>query len=287
MLAVEQTPTRVGAWAGTVMWSRWVPASRSYALVKSVDGRAALRVGVPPRRKAPFDIDLGTGPSDEIYAVYTRRGDIYRLDVQTGKETKLDGLSSKAEEREPSIMDGRVAFVRNDRLWMGDMSGAAPRRLGRHRFVQTTEMGVGHIAYVENVSTTFGTDRVRIHNVSTGADQGIYDAESGGANAAGVTRPTYVAGGFLWARTNLGSGKGNRIIRYYVHGSGLTYAQGSPDYGSTAWAGRALGVATARSHDHIDDASPGVVEYACGYEHERSCRVELTGQLKYGIDPDE
>ena len=41
----------------------------------------------------------------------------------------------------------------------------------------------------------------------------------------------------MWARKNLGSGAGNRIVRYTLPGSKLSYASGSPRYNSTAWAG--------------------------------------------------
>ena len=52
---------------------------------------------------------------------------------------------------------------------------------------------------------------------------------SGGANYANTTRPTYVTSpqGFMWVRTNQGSGTGNRFVRYTLRGSKLTYAQGS------------------------------------------------------------
>lgn len=287
-LAFEQAPTRVAAWAGTVMWSRFDPASRTYSLLKSVDGRAAVRVAVPPRRQ-PFDLDLGTNRSDETYAVYTRNGNIYSLNAQTGKESALAGLNSpKADEREPSIMGGKVAFVRDGRLWIGDMTGAAPKSVGDARYVQTTELGVGHVAYVVSTGGDFGGEQVRIRDLRSGADKDVYEAVSGGANAAEVTRPTYVDGddGFLWARTNLGSGKGNRIIRYFGDGSELAYAQGSPDYGSTAWAGRNLGVATARSLEHNDDASRRTVGDSCGYGEEHYCRVDLTGALRFGLKPE-
>ena len=79
-----------------------------------------------------------------------------------------------------------------------------------------------------------------MRNLSTGHDEVVYRAFSGGANDADVTRPTYDAetNAFVWARTNIGSGAGNRIVRYTLPGSKLTYAQGSPRYNTTAWAGR-------------------------------------------------
>ena len=61
-----------------------------------------------------------------------------------------------------------------------------------------------------------------------------------GWDQTGVTRPTYVdrPEGFVWARTNDASNTGNRIVRYTLHGSRLSYATGTPNYNSSAWAGR-------------------------------------------------
>ena len=105
--------------------------------------------------------------------------------------------------------------------------------------------------------------------------------EQGGANFAGVTKPAYSAdfNGFLWARTNLGSGTGNRLVRYQLTGSKLSYAQGSPRYNSTSWASPQLGAATASSLDGSD--SPGACEDA-GVKY---CQVTLTGPLSFTLRP--
>ena len=122
---------------------------------------------------------------------------------------------------------------------------------------------------------------VHVRNISTGHDQAIYRATSGGANFAGVTRPTYDAdtNAFVWARKNLGSGTGNRIVRYTLPGSKLSYAQGSPRYNSTSWAGAQLGAATASSLDAGD--SPG----ACDDAGVHYCYVTVTGPLSFTLRP--
>ena len=86
-----------------------------------------------------------------------------------------------------------------------------------------------HIAYVEAVPLGFAGLQVHVRNIRTGADRMVYRAVSGGANAARVTRPSYIASpeAFLWARTNNGSGRGNRLVRYTLRGSKLAYAQGN------------------------------------------------------------
>jgi hypothetical protein len=287
-LAVELAPTRVAAWNGTVMWSHFDPVSKTYTLVKSVGGGAPVPVGVPARAGTPFDIDLGTNRSGSTYGVYTRDGDIYRLNVATGRETKLDALSAPGhQERDPTIMRGEIAFIREvgafHQLRIGNTTSGSrgTRLLVRKRSILGAELGTRHIAYVESVPSAWREVHVRIRNVSTGVDHRVYRAASGGANAADVTRPSYIASpeGFLWARTNSGSGRGNRLVRYTLRGSKLSYAQGSPFYNSTAWAGDALGAATATSLDG------GESQGACVDGDRNYCAVAVTGPLQFDLKP--
>jgi hypothetical protein len=287
-LASELAPTRVAAWEGTVMWSRFDPVTKTYTLVKSVDGAAPVAVGVGPREGAPFDIDLGTNRSGSTFAVYTRDGDIFRLNVATGTETKIEKLSSPTlAERDPTIQRGEIAFIRRshgrDELRIGNTTRGAKgsRLLVRTRSIVSAELGVTHVAYVRTVPSEFRELRVHIRNIRTGADRMVYRAKSGGANGAGVTRPTYVARpeGFLWARTNNGSGTGNRLVRYTLRGSKLTYALGSPRYNSTAWAGRTLGAATASSLDG------GESQGACADNAIDYCQITVTGPLQFDRKP--
>jgi hypothetical protein len=290
-LSVEQAPTRVAAWDGTVMWSHFDAAAKTYSLVKSVDGGAPVPVGVAPRSGTPFDIDLGTNRSGATYAVYTRNGDIYRLNVATGAEAKVDKLSSPTlAERDPTIQRGEIAFVRRnagrDELRIGNTTSASKgsRLLVRKRSILKPELGAKHIMYVvtgPGPISDDGAQFLRIRNLRTGADRQVYRAVSGGANAANITRPTYVAKpeGFLWARTNMGSGTGNRLIRYTLSGSKLSYALGSPRYDSTAWAGDALGAATASSLTGEE------TQGACVDAGTNSCTVGLTGPLQFDLKP--
>lgn len=291
-LAVESAPTRVAAWNGTVLWSRFDPATQLYTLVKSVGATAPVPVGVAPRRLAPFDIDLGTNRSGATYAVYTRNdGDIYRLNVATGTETKLDKLSSLAlVERDPTIQRGEIAFVRRnggrDELRIGNTTrGSKGSRLlvRNRRSILKPELGSQHIAYVvtgPGPISDEGSQYLRVRNLRTSADRPVYRAVSGGANFANITRPTWMAepAGFFWARTNQGSGRGNRLIRYTLRGSRLSYAKGSAMLNSTAWAGAALGAVVTSSL--TGDVSPqGCAEAA------NLCRVELTGPLQFNLGP--
>ncbi|HEV2060836.1 MAG TPA: hypothetical protein VGR11_15915 [Solirubrobacteraceae bacterium] len=288
-LAVEQAPTQVAAYNGVVMWSRFDPATRTYSLVKSVDGGAPTTVPVAPRAEGPFEIDLGTNRSGKTYAVYNREdGDIYRLNVAAGRETKLDSLSSPFQvERSPTIMRGEIAFIRHDRgydhLRIGNTTRASKgsRLLVKKRSLVSAELGFSRIAYVESVPAEFREVRVRARNIRTGADRLVYRARSGGANAADVTRPSFIPRppAFVWARTNLGSGTGNRLVRYTLRGSKLTFAEGSPFFNSTAWAGGELGVATASS------LTNGESQGACTDPGVNYCQVRLTGPLEFTLRP--
>jgi hypothetical protein len=284
VLSTEQAPTRVAAWNGTVMWSQLDAATGDYRLVKSVGGGAPSPVAVP-ERAGPFDIDLGTNRSGSTYAVYTRDGDIYRLGVATGVETKIAKLSSPTlAERDPTIQRGEIAFIRRDggfdQLRIGNTTSGSTgsRLLVKKRSILSAELAIKQVAYVELAGNR---RQVHVRNIRTGHDQVVYRASSGGANFAGITKPAYDAelSGFMWARTNLGSGTGNRLVRYELARSKLTYAQGSPRYNSTSWAGGQLGAATASSLDGSE--SPG----ACQDAGVNYCQVTLTGPLSFTLKP--
>jgi hypothetical protein len=285
VLSAEPVPTRVAAWNGTVMWSQLDQATGNYRLVKSVDGGAPAPVAVPERAGGPFDIDLGTNRSGSTYAVYTRDGDIYRLSVASAVETKITKLSSPTlAERDPTIQRGEIAFIRRDggfdQLRIGNTTSGSTgsRFLVKKRTILNAELGITHIAYVEKSGNTRS---VHVRNISTGRDGIVYHATSGALNAAGLTKPAYdaVLNGFMWARTNLGSGTGNRFVRYKLSGSKLTFAQGTPRYNSTSWAGDQVGAATASSLDGSE--SPG----ACSDAGINYCQVTVTGPLSFTLGP--
>jgi hypothetical protein len=150
--------------------------------------------------------------------------------------------------------------------------------LVKQRAILNAELAIKQVAYVE---ASGNTRLVHVRNISTGHDQVVYRATSGGANFAGITKPAYDAdlNGFVWARTNLGSQTGNRLVRYKLTGSELSYAQGSPRYNSTSWAGPQLGAATSSSLDGSDSAG------ACEDAGVSYCQVTLTGPLSFTLKP--
>ena len=289
-LSVEQAPTRVAAWDGTIMWSRLDPATGRYQLLKSLDGARATPVAVAQRTGGPFDIDLGTGRDGATTAVYSRGGDLYRLAVDSGIEQKLNRLSSPTRvERDPTIQRGYIAFIRRDggrdQLRIGRTTGSShgSRLVVKKRSIVSAELGNRHVAYVESVSfKDFGGERrVHVRQLASGADRVVYRARSGGANFANVTRPAYIAApeAFVWARTNLGSGRGNRLVRYTLRGSQLHYDAATVRYNSTSWAGGALGAVFSTSL--TGEETPGAcVDGAVNY-----CEVGVSGPLSFTRDP--
>ncbi len=297
VLATEQRATDVAAWGSDAVWSSYDAATATYRLVLSRDGGppAALPVAPSPR---PFDVDLGTNRSGSTYAVYTRCADgdtgcdLYRLGLRTGREERLTTLSApRWDERDPTIFRGRIAFVRHERVGgrMGDTirigdttsTGTPTKVLVRGQGLSRPELAPGDLAYARPRRASFGAVQVRVVHLRTGADRLAYEARSGGANTARVTGPSlnHTTRSFIWARTNSGSGTGNRIVRYGIASRTLAYGQGSSRWTSSSWADGDLGLLTAASIDGTcfpgSDESPGA----------SVCRIALTGPVRFDRNP--
>jgi len=298
VLATEQRPTDVAAWNGDAVWSSFDPASGTYRLVRSRDGGPPTPLPVAPSNR-PFDVDLGTNRSGSTYAVYTRcvngdtTCDLYRLGLNTGREERLESLSSpRWDERDPTIFRGRIAFVRHERVSgrMGDTirigdttsTGTPTKALVKGQDLSDPELSPGALAYVKLRRTGFGAMQVRVVDLRSGRDRLAYEARSGGANAARVTGPSlnHTTRSFIWARTNSGSGTGNRIIRYGIASRTLAYAQGSSRWTSTSWANAGLGLLWATSIEG-DTCFPGSDESPGA----SVCRVGLTGPVRFDMRP--
>jgi len=317
VLSTEQGATPVAAWSGTVAWSRLDTAAGGYRLVVSRDGGAPQTVPVSPS-PVPFDVDLGTNRNGSTYAVYTRcatpakpsptgppaRGsacDVYRTSLQTGAEQKLTSLSSPSwDERDPTIFRGEIAFIRtethggvtSDVLRVANTtSGSKGTRAlvkvpASSGGLQAPELSNDRVAYIRTGRGRYGFGERVVHVRSLrarGRDRVVYTATSGGANAAGVTgiSVTEDLRAFTWARTNNGSGAGNRLVRYTISSARLSYALGSSRYVSTAWAGASLGMAVT-----VDGSGTGTCFGNVNDTPDRTqCRVELTGPVSWNARP--
>lgn len=282
-LSPEKGPTIVAAYAGTVMWSQKDDVTGNYKLVKSVDGGAPVVVDVP-EREGPFDVDLGTNRNGSVFAVYTREGFIYRMRVSTGVEERLDVISLGGQNSYPTIMRGRIAFLHSGRghselRLAGSTNGVNKPKVLVKGVINHAELGLTQIAYTTYKEST-GTTSVHIRNTGTGRDRVVYTARSGGANQANVTKPSFSDDfkSFVWARTNNGSGTGNRIIKYTMRTGKLSYAQGNSRYASTGYAGTELGAAFSTALDPATNSG-------CDDAGVHYCSVGLTGPLSFSSKP--
>jgi len=286
----------VAAYAGTAMWSRRNPDTGRFRLVQAIDGATPTVVAVA-EREGPFDVDLGTNRRGSTYAVYSRDGDLFRLEPRSGTETKLTGLSSpRLAERNPTIQRGEIAFLRFDgstnQLRIGNTSSASNAtrllktdRVGTGRVLVSAELGMEQIAYVESFIGDFEGHnyRLRVRNLTTGRDRVVYRTNGGGLNDANITKPSFTDDlrSFVWARTNNGSETGNRIVRYMLRTGALSYAKGNPRYFSTAWVSDRLGAVT--SSTNIEPLGAGDDE--CHDASREVCRIEYTGPLSFTLKP--
>jgi hypothetical protein len=279
--------TPAASYDGTSMWSRLDAATGKYQLVQSVNGAAPTPVAVAQRDGA-FDVDLGSNRTGSTYAVYTRDGDIYRLNPRTAVEKKLSRLSSPGRaERNPTIQRGRIAFLRRDggmdQLRIGDTTtGAKGTRLVlKRKVIQSIELGNQHVAWSDTVSTRATSSRQRVHirNLATGRDRIVYQAGSGGASFSVVTKPSFDGENFLWARSRIGTA-GSRIVRYTLRTGRLSYAQGTPRYASAAWVSDELGAIVSTS---LIGGLDGTAE--CSDAGVAYCAIRYTGPLSFDLKP--
>jgi len=156
-----------------------------------------------------------------------RARDVLRIGSTTGTGTPTRALvSAPAGERttglsDPQLAAGRIAYVRHDR------------------------------------GAEFGRQTIHLRTIRTGRDRAIYQARSGGANFANVTRPSFSADGaeLFWNRTNQGSGVGNRVVRHTLADGELAYERSRSDVISSAWAGEETGMVLALGSFDADDVT--------------------------------
>ena len=278
-----QASTPVAAYAGTAMWSRLDAATGKYQLVKSVDGGAATVVPVA-QSAAPFDVDLGTNRSASTYAVYSRAGDLYRLNPKTDAEEKLTKLSSPTlAEHDPTIQRGRIAFLRTEggyeQLRIGDTTTGSKGTtfVLKSRTLQSAELSNQQLAYVDRAGNK---QRFHIRNIASGTDKVAYQVGSGGASFAVVSKPAFTTDGtsFVFASTRIGN-TGSRIVKSSTTGK-LSYAVGSPRYASVGWLDEARGALVSTSLDATPSGPNNCQDAGTDY-----CNVLATGPVAFDLAP--
>jgi hypothetical protein len=158
-------------------------------------------------------------------------------------------------------MRGQIAFVRRETHGgrtqdVLRVATTTPGSRGTRAFVKTAvrdgtlrdpELSADRVAFIRTSRGSIGFGEQAIYTVTlrTLRLRAHYAARSGGANAANIAGLSVsdMLKSFVWARTNQGSGAGNRLVRLTISNGRLTYAAGSSRYVSSAWAGPALGAA--------------------------------------------
>lgn len=243
----------------------------------------------------PFDVDLGPLPAGNATgAVYSRCRvddrdcDVYLLDLQTGDERLLTEVStSSRSERHPSLRRNVIAFARSadgarDVVYVRYLDQERSRRqavpAGRGRVLDTELGNGGNLAYVWSArSQGFGAQYL-YRVMGDGRLERVIRAASGGANFARVLSPSWAYGALYFARTNAGSGMGNRIYRYVSGRGAYAAAPGTARYESVAYAGKNRFV--------VAESLGGECKVNANDPPERSaCRLGRTDPLTFaGVD---
>src|SRR4051812_10006070 len=71
VVATVDAPTHLSGYAGGLVWSARDPATGRFALMYTDPAYPAAALPVP-QRSVPFDADLGPGPDDTPWIVYSR-----------------------------------------------------------------------------------------------------------------------------------------------------------------------------------------------------------------------
>jgi hypothetical protein len=306
-VALEQRPSVVASYQGILAWSHYDTATDRYQLMIQRPGQAAAPAPVPAGDQ-PFDVDLGGSRSGAPTAVYSRcatagRGcDIYRYVLGASAEQHLTQISSPtADERQPTIGRGEIAFVRRESartqtIRLGDTTTAGrptkvlvkadahKQSLEDPRLAFGPRLPHGSLAYVLGDPGPYGFHRARVRVLDLNAAHSVnaYTATSGGADDARVTRPSWdpFSGLLYFARTNDGSGQGNRFVRWSHATHRLGYATGDRLAATSAWiapsAGLFVGDALAQTTclGNVNDPPAKSV-----------CRLYTTGPLSFTASP--
>jgi hypothetical protein len=261
-LAVEKHATTVSTYRDAIAWSSYDAASGDYRLMLDRAGQIAP-AAVAPSTTA-FDVDLGTSRSGALVAVYSRTGRLYEYDIASAKERKLAIGVAGAKLSQPTVLAGRIAFVARsngrDSLRLRKGSRGAATVVYRSPAITDPDLSGTRLAFVTTAGagTLHRVESLRVQTLS-GASRTVYQARSGGVNAADIVGPAFDAGGthLFWARRNIGERSGNRYVRLTLASGKLAYAIGTDKLYSASWIGAADGFATALIGADDDASAPG------------------------------
>jgi hypothetical protein len=296
-LAHELRPADVAVSGDRVVWSAYDAKIRRYVL-RDADGRVA---GVPAQ-KAPIDVDLGTDAQGKVVAVYSRcaaRCHLYAYNFTKKAERRLKLSPATADDAQPSVDRGRVAFLRTVRggltdVRVGTLGGAKstsaiqPGRKPKIVFHDPT-IGAGNVAVIasyEDVSdNTFVDDLVLLRK---GAKRlKTVASASGSQSPVDLLSPSFDAAGanLFWGQR--ASEQRNYLGRYALGTGKRTTATGSQSFYSLDFADPARGFLVGRLAPTyfgeetcfgLDDDG----DEKTGTQEQSKCTVGFSGPVRFG-----
>lgn len=245
-LAIESAPFTADAFGGVIAWSSYDAAAKVYRLRLLRDG--VLVEPAVDASPAPFGLDVSPGPDGAPLVVYSRRGDIFQYDPASGLENPLAEVNTPGTELHPSLYRNALGFVRrvSGKPVLYLRSGGDTRRQPRPRFKETLAIEDVELS-ARGLFVVYRTDIVRtcctsatLYRVAGKRLRHIFAVGSGGANFGQLVTPGVVGRSIYFARTNQGSGQGNRFFRYDLRTKRLFAARGTSRAQSVTWLGDRL-----------------------------------------------
>jgi hypothetical protein len=243
-LAQVGRPTTISAAPGRTSWVAWSAydaQARDYSLMLRRPDGGTFAAPVP-RRRVPFDVQLGPRPRGGFVAVYSRcrveprldpndhlplpatgRGcRLYRYDIGSARERRIPGSGSRFL---PSVWNGELAFAllgANGRpaLFLGSLDGrAAVRRLSTGAAGNAVGLGPraivlrgARMAFVWERRTRSGL-RSELRLLRLGRGTGLIDAVNSRSGAARELSPFFSEGTLDWARRDT---NGNSRLKVFT-----------------------------------------------------------------------
>jgi hypothetical protein len=233
-LASEARPFVADAYGDVIAWSGYDPAARVYRLRVS---RAGV-VTTPAVDASPtvLDLDVGPGPDGAPLVVYSRRGDIFQYDPASGLEQPLAEVNTPGTELHPSIHRSALGFVRrvSGKPVLYRRAGGDTKRQPRPRFKRTLAIedvelsGRGlFVVYRTDIPQGSCCTSATLYRVRGKKLRHVFVVGSGGANFGQLLTPAISGRSVYFARTNEGSGTGNRFFRFDLGTRRLFAARGT------------------------------------------------------------
>jgi hypothetical protein len=191
---------------------------------------------------APYQLDVGTDASGNPVVTYARcngkgeRCDLYIFNPRTRKEV-ASRHNTRASEIAPSMFGGLLSFARGAQVYIGGSSGRAERVAAGPGVIGFTWTELSDRGLFVGALYSADFREQRMLRLLSGKVIRMDRATSGGASAANMTKPFVGDRHVFYARTNNGSGLGNRFFRIHLKTGKREEARGSSRVQSATWLG--------------------------------------------------